>query len=55
MTPTNIHRLVPAFRAGLCVSGSGHRHWWLLITDGLYHSTAAGPTLNKILDQQGAL
>src|SRR5262249_10129749 len=30
------------------------REWWLLATDGLYHSTDGGMTLTKVLDEKGA-
>jgi hypothetical protein len=29
------------------------RQWWLLATDGLYHSTDGGDTLTKVLDEKG--
>jgi hypothetical protein len=37
----------------LCGEFKQGQVWWLLATDGLYHSTDGGATLKKILDERG--
>ena len=43
--------------AGGLISACGEfkqgKEWWMLATDGLYHSTDGGATLKKVLDQKG--
>ena len=38
----------------VCGEFTQGQEWWLLATDGLYHSTDGGVTLKRVLDEKGS-